>query len=275
MKLKFYGTRGSIPICEPNFQQFGGNTTCVAIFGSQPNDKVLVIDAGTGIRNLNKDLMKMNLLPDQEIVVLFTHFHWDHIQGFPFFDIAYEPDRNIHLYSFGENFTADHLKSILAHQMGEVYFPVSLDKMSSIRTIDAADIHEAPFDRGRLRINHHDHPGGAIGYRVDIDDSSVYFCTDISHGETLDPNVIEMARDVDVLIHEAQYTPEELKMYPKRGHSSWEQAIEVAERSGAKKLYLTHHDPDHDDDFLLEVEEQCQKRFSNCYLAREGVEVEF
>ncbi|MGI9553168.1 MAG: MBL fold metallo-hydrolase [Aurantibacter sp.] len=99
------------------------------------------------------------------------------------------------------------------------------------------------------------------------------YCTDVEHGETLDQKVIEFAKDADLLIHEAQYTPEELPKFRGWGHSSWEQAIEVAELAGVKRLYLTHHDPEHNDEFLRNEEKKCQQRFPNCFFAREGDEI--
>ena len=100
------------------------------------------------------------------------------------------------------------------------------------------------------------------------------YCTDIEHGERLDEDVIEMARDADLLIHDAQYTRGELPDKKGWGHSSWEQAIEVASRAGVKRLALTHHDPEHDDRFLTEMERDCQREFSECFVAREGQELE-
>ena len=107
----------------------------------------------------------------------------------------------------------------------------------------------------------HNHPGGAFTYRVESQGKVLVFCTDIEHGDGIDPNIVELAREADLLIHDAQYTPDELKHRKGWGHSSWEQAIEVARRAGVKRLALTHHDPDHDDAFLRGVEEECQRRY--------------
>lgn len=99
------------------------------------------------------------------------------------------------------------------------------------------------------------------------------YCTDIEHGECIDPQIVELARDADMLIHDGQYTPEELPSHKGWGHSSWEQAIEVAERANVKQLIVTHHDPDHDDAFLRDVEKKCQARFPNTVFAREKTQV--
>ena len=126
------------------------------------------------------------------------------------------------------------------------------------------------FDGGTLSTNKHNHPGGAYGYRLEVDGKIIVYCSDIEHGESLDEKVITFCQDADMLIHDAQYTPEELLTHRGWGHSSWEQAIEVAERANVKNLYLTHHDPDHNDDMLRNIEKECQERFTNCFLAREG-----
>ena len=272
MYIKFYGTRGSIPICEEGFQEFGGNTTCVALFGEE-HENVVIFDAGTGIRNLGKELMKRNFHPNQRIIIGFSHFHWDHIQGFPFFAPAFDPSKNIELIAYGQNLTIASLKEVFAKQMESTFFPISLENMGANFSFFLRKINEETVPRGRVIVNAHSHPGGAHGYRLEIDEKVLVFCTDVEHENGIDPKVVELSRDADILIHEAQYTPEELPKYKGWGHSSWEQAIEVAELANVKKLFITHHDPDHNDEFLRKVELQCQERFPNCFLAREGVEV--
>ncbi len=273
MKIKFFGTRGSIPVCEKGYQEFGGNTTCVAVFGDTNSD-VLVFDAGTGIRKLGKELMQQEFLPGRKIVIAFSHFHWDHIQGFPFFAPAYDPSKEIHIIALGKDLHIPDLKSIFAKQMESTYFPVNLDNMGASFSFILKNANEETFPDGSIKTYMHSHPGGAHSYRLEADGNVLVYATDIEHGLTLDPMLIEFAKNADVLIHDAQYTPEELPNYRGWGHSSWEQAIQVAEKANVKKLFLTHHDPEHDDDFLSEVERLCQERFTNCFLAREGVEIE-
>jgi len=274
MFIKFYGTRGSIPVCEKGFQEFGGNTTCVGLFGEDHED-IVIFDAGTGIRNLGKELMKKQFLPNQRIIIGFSHFHWDHIQGFPFFAPAYDPSKNIELVAYGKDLTIPNLKDVFLKQMESTFFPISLDDMGAKFSFELRKINEQINDKGKLYVNAHSHPGGAHGYRLEINGKIIVFCTDVEHVDGIDPNVVELSRNANILIHEGQYTPEELPKYKGWGHSSWEQAIEVAELANVKKLFITHHDPDHDDEFLQKVELQCQKRFPNCYLAREGKEIHF
>jgi Metal-dependent hydrolases of the beta-lactamase superfamily I len=127
MKLKFYGTRGSIPVCDAGFQKFGGNTTCLQIIDT---NQIAIIDAGTGLRNLGKDLRAIGHKQEQ-IRIAFTHFHWDHIQGFPFFAPAYDPKQKITLLTLGRDQTITDLREIFEVQMQAEYFPVQLDQHGS------------------------------------------------------------------------------------------------------------------------------------------------
>src|SRR6516165_1301520 len=129
MRLKFYGTRGSIPICDASFQHFGGNTTCLQITFTDTN-RVVIIDAGTGLRNLGRDLRAIGHKQEQ-IVIVFTHFHWDHIQGFPFFAQAYDPGQKITLLTLGRDQTITNLREIFEVRMQAEYFPVQLDHMGA------------------------------------------------------------------------------------------------------------------------------------------------
>jgi len=123
-----------------------------------------------------------------------------------------------------------------------------------------------------IKLNH---PGGCFGYRIEVEGRLIVICTDVEHGDQIDPNVVEFAQNADLLIHDAQYTDQELAAHKGWGHSSCSQAIEVAEMAGVKQLAMTHHDPEHDDEFLKAVEKKCQDRFKDCLLARDGMEISF
>ncbi len=269
MRIKFYGTRGSIPVCDIDFQEFGGNTSCIAVSGDKGGD-VLIFDAGTGIRKLGKELMEEEFLPDRKIVIAFSHFHWDHIQGFPFFAPAYDSTKEIHLIALGESIGIPDLKTIFSKQMESTYFPVDLDHMGAKFSFIVKEVNEESFPGGSIKTNRHNHPNGAYGYRLEVEGKTFVYCTDVEHGETIDKNVVTLAKNADVLVHDAQYTPKELISFKGWGHSSWEQAIQVAKMANVKQLYLTHHDPEHNDTFLREIEIRCQEQFANCFLAREG-----
>ena len=276
MKVKFYGTRGSVPVCNPEFQEFGGNTTCFQI--SFPDTgQIAIIDAGTGIRDLGKAFVAAGQQQD-EIFIAFTHFHWDHIQGFPFFAPAFDPGQKINILALGKGRRITNLRRIFATQMRAEYFPVQLDCMGASFEFLHLDKASEYFygDHGTLTkvtANRHSHPGGAYGFRVERQGKVLVICTDIEHGDEIDPNVVKLSQGADLLIHEAQYTNAELKSRRGWGHSSYEQALQVAAMAGVKMLAITHHDPDHDDAFLRQMERECQRQFSHCILAREKMEI--
>ncbi len=269
--VKFYGTRGSIPISEPGFYEFGGNTTCLALTNNF-SDRIAIIDAGTGIRKLGKEIERDNKY-GKEIYLAFTHFHWDHIQGFPFFKPAYNPDRILNIITMGRDRPLKDIKSLFDFQMHEVYFPVKLDEMGAeMHFLMPRDEIEL-FGETVVTVRKHNHPGTAYSMRFYWREKVIVFCTDIEHGKKIDQRIVNLARGADILIHDAQYTTEELETHLGWGHSSYEQALEVAEQADCRKLVLTHHDPDHNDEFLIKMEKKCQERFKDCVLAREGMEI--
>ena len=279
MHVKFYGTRGSVPVCNPDFHEFGGNTTSVQV-RDKASKNIAILDAGTGIRELGKDFLKSGH-QQGEIFIAFTHFHWDHIQGFPFFEPAFKPKQKINLLALGWGQRINCLKDIFKTQMQKEFFPVSLEKMGAKIKFILLKETERVFTTNTknpkpvlVKSNKHKHPGGAYGYRIELDGKSLVFCTDLEHGISIDKNVVKFAEGADLLIHDAQYTDEELTEKKGWGHSSYSQAIEVAERANVKVLGLTHHDPDHDDLFLRKMEKKCQERFKNCFLTREKMEIE-
>ncbi len=271
MKLKFYGTRGSIPVCEQKFQKYGGNTTCVAICNES---EIYIFDAGTGIRNLGIDYFKDGEHDLTNIILAFSHFHWDHIQGFPFFLPAYDTNREITITTFGRTDEYFDLKAIFENQMRTEFFPIPLEEMGAKLNFVQQEATYIETKYGKIISSEHNHPGGAYSYRVEINGKVIVFITDVEHIGELDERVIEIAKDADILIHEAQYTPEELEKHRGWGHSSWMQAIEVAKLANVKKLFITHHDPDHDDNFLDKIELECKKYFPNVEFAKDNLEVE-
>jgi phosphoribosyl 1,2-cyclic phosphodiesterase len=272
-KVKFYGTRGSLPVCDPDYMDFGGNTFCIAI-STDVHDRIAIIDAGTGIRNLGKEITsgQFGVIP-KEINLAFTHFHWDHIQGFPFFDPGYDPETKLNFIMMGKDRPINDLKTLFDIQMNQVYFPISLDEMGAKMNFLHVKHDVMIFNDTLVKVQMHSHPGTAYSMRLDTGDKSIVVCTDIEHGETLDEDIVKLARGADLLIHEAQYTTKELEQHRGWGHSSYEQAMELAEIAECKQLIMTHHDPDHDDQFLMKMEKQCQERNPDYALAREGMEI--
>jgi len=272
VKVTFFGTRGSVPVADPEFARFGGNTSCVML--TFESGRVAFLDAGTGLRKAGRHLQALGVEQHDNLFIGLSHTHWDHIQGFPFFAPAYDARRTITVALPGRTGSRLDLESVFTTQMQQDFFPVPLEGMGSnvrfwqpgVGTVDLPSTVQVQASR-------HPHPGGAFGYRVTEGGRSVVYVTDVEHGNRIVPEVVALARGADLLIHDAQYTPEELATHRGWGHSSWEQAVHVALEAKVGRLALFHHDPDHDDAFLARVEVEAQRLFSNAFMAREGLEV--
>ncbi len=273
MKVTFYGTRGSISVPEKNFSEFGGNTACILL--SFANGRIAILDAGTGLRKLGNDILARSHEQYDDIFIGLSHTHWDHIQGFPFFKPAYDARRHFTIAMYGKAHGSASLASAFEIQMQRDYFPVPLEKMGAAVRFWQPEVPSFTAASGvHVTAAEHNHPGGAYGYRITEGAATLVYCTDVEYGDEIAPTVVALARDADLLIHDAQYTPEELPGKKGWGHSSWEQAVEVAQRAGVKRLALFHHDPEHDDAFLLRLEQECRERFPASFFAREGMQIE-
>jgi len=273
MKITFYGTRGSISVSDKEFSEFGGNTACVLITFS--TGRVAILDAGTGIRKLGNDFEERGIEQYDNIMIALSHTHWDHIQGFPFFQPAYDPRRRLTIAIGGKGSKAINLESVFKTQMQRDFFPVPLDKMGATLTFWQPDLTCHTIQGGIQIVSaRHNHPGVAYGYRITEGGRALVYCTDVEYEGEVDPKVVALARKADLLIHDAQYSPEEWKQKKGWGHSTWEHAVQVAEMAGVRRLALYHHDPAHNDEFLRGMEKECRLRFPNSFFAREGMEVD-
>lgn len=261
-----------MPVCGREFEKYGGNTTCIKVVRDHAN-RIAILDAGTGIRQLGKEFIEEGI--SQNIInILFTHFHWDHIQGFPFFQPAYNPKQKIGILTMGRPGKINDLKEIFTLQMQREYFPVSMENMGA--QFEFYNYQEDEIIYGaslRSIAQFHKYLGGSYGYRLNDENRSLVVCTDIEHLEGIDERIVDFARDADLLVHDGQYTPEEYKKFKGWGHSTWEHAIQVATMARVKRLIITHHDPDHNDDFLDGIERECQQTLPGTILAREGMEI--
>jgi phosphoribosyl 1,2-cyclic phosphodiesterase len=272
MKVKFYGVRGSLPVCGREFERYGGNTTCIRIYRENAH-RIAIIDAGTGIRNLGKEIIN-NGITQNIINIFFSHFHWDHIQGLPFFAPAYNGNQRIGILAMGRREKIKDLKEIFSMQMQKEYFPIGLETMGAqFEFITYGDKEKLFGATVTAAPQHHLYVGGSYGFRVEDESVTLAVCTDVEHIDGIDPNIVNLARKADLLIHDGQYTAEEYKKFKGWGHSSYEHAVEVAIKADVKKLIITHHDPDHNDDFLDSMQYECQKLFPNSIFAKEGMEV--
>ena len=268
--VTIYGCRGSIPVSGREFDKYGGSTSCVLVTADDAVN-IGIIDAGTGIRHLGRHIMQDAVLRDKPIVIAFTHFHWDHIQGLPFFEPAYVKGRKISLLALGRDRPIDDLERVFSVPMQREYFPVQLSDMGASFEFIMPDEDVRFFPHAVVVARKHKHPGSAYSYRLSRGGKSIVFCTDIEHGIGVDEDIVDFCRGADLLLHDAQYTPDELVNRRGWGHSSYLQAIECARQAEVKKLVLTHHDPDHDDHFLDAIERHSQQLLPNCVLARENM----
>ncbi|MGI0488326.1 MBL fold metallo-hydrolase [Pantanalinema rosaneae CENA516] len=268
--VHFWGVRGSIPAPGAETVRYGGNTSCVEM---RIGGKRLIFDGGTGLRVLGKSLLKQMPV---EAYMFFTHSHWDHIQGFPFFVPAFIKGNCFHIYgAIAPNGAT--MKQRLSDQMLHPNFPVPIQVMQSDLKFydlfpgDVMQLDDITIETGSLN-----HPNTAMGYRITWNGRTVVYATDTEHyPDRLDENLLHLARDANMLIYDACYTDEEYHdpKAPKIGwgHSTWQEAVKLAKAANVSKAVIFHHDPNHTDDFLDDVEAQVQSVFPNSVLAREGM----
>ena len=265
LQLTFWGVRGSIPTPAPENLGYGGNTTCLEL--RLPNDEVVVIDGGTGARQLGLSLLQRFSRNANDIHFLMTHFHWDHIQGIPFFAPLYSPANRV---VFHASRPPEEVLDILEGQMTHPYFPVKFELLAAKR--EFVQIGKEPLQYGDLTVRSFplNHPQGATGFRLESGGAVIVHACDHEHGdERLDRTMREYAEGADVLIYDAQFTPEEYPAKTGWGHSTWMEGVKVARDAGVKQLILSHHDPSHTDDMLRAMLAEAKTHFENTELAQE------
>lgn len=266
--LKFWGVRGSIPTPGPENIGFGGNTACIEI---RSQADTLIVDAGTGVRSLGLCMGDRQRNAHLKLHFLLTHFHWDHVQGLPFFAPLYEAGNEVAFYS---GCRAEELRGILEGQMASPYFPVPFEFLPAKRDFVEMNRSGQPAASAIVHPFPLHHPQQATGFRIELNGSVITHASDFEHGNAkLDCILQEYARGADVLICDAQYTPEEYERHKGWGHSTWLEAARIANQCDVGRLILFHHDPSHDDDCLKRIEAEARLRFPNTDVAREGWEL--
>lgn len=273
MEITFWGVRGSIASPGEDTVLVGGNTSCVEV---RCGDERIVLDAGTGLRGLGARMMTEaggRGAAALRATVLLSHYHWDHIQGLPFFVPLYVPGTELRVV--GQRTGLLTLRETLAHQMSAPVFPVRLDeigaRLEGTEALPGADLR---IGEARVRTAKGNHPGGVLAYRVDFDGRSVVYATDTEPFGAVDPALVRLAEGADVLVHDAQYTPAE---YPSKvgwGHSTYLDAAALAREAGVDTLVLYHHDPARDDAGVLALEAAARAVHPRTVAAREGGRIE-
>jgi len=271
MRVKFWGVRGSTPTPQPENLRYGGNTSCVEV---RLKDALYVFDCGTGFRLLGQQLEHESKGKPVVAHIFVSHFHWDHIQGIPFFGPLYDSGENRFIFHCSSRTRS--LKRVMEEQMASPYFPVDMSEMKARR--DFYDIEEGRVPLGdevTIEAMWLNHPQGCMGFRLESKHGVLVYATDNEPGDPIfDKNVRKLAAGADVLIYDAQYLPEEYAARKRGwGHSHWREGINIVMESGAKELILFHHDPDHDDALIDKVVQEARNYYPQVRAAAEGMEI--
>ena len=292
MKVRFWGTRGSIATPGPGTNHFGGNTSCVEL--TTAGGDLLIFDCGTGAHRLAADLMARGKKAIDANILL-GHTHWDHIQGFPFFSPAFVNGNSVAIH--GPEGSRGSLHHVLAGQMEFTYFPIELSQLPAAITYH--DLTEGIHTIGGTRVATQflNHPAMTLGYRVEAGGVAVVYLVDhepfsdelwragaepgrvdsILHEG--DRRHAKFMAGADLVIHDAQYTPEEYPQKKTWGHSTYDYVVQIAAAAGVRRVALTHHDPNHDDDFVADIERKARALAVQCgtglevFCAYEGCEL--
>lgn len=255
MKIKFWGTRGSIPVPGKNTLKYGGNTPCVEVYNG--GEEILIIDAGSGIRELGDEIIKNSKI--KKINILISHFHWDHIQGLPFFTPIYSKDYEINFYSSRKRIIPN--ENIFDVLMQPLFFPVT-KKVLRANIIFNAIKEGQDFELDNLKISTSKthHSLGTVSYKLSDEKTNFVYMTDSEiyyEAENEEPSlelinkynqdIIEFCRDCDYLVHDSMYTLKDFKEKISWGHSNNISAALLAEASGVENLFLFHYEPKYTD----------------------------
>lgn len=260
-QLKLWGTRGGLSVSGPQFQKFGGNTTCIEM---RCGDHVLMFDAGSGALPAGAALAAEGC---KELTLYFTHTHYDHVCGLPFFKPMYCNQSRLKLWS-GHMGAAMTTRQMLAEFMRQPFFPIGPDYCSA--GIDARDFSVGdvltPYPGVVIRTAMLNHPGNAVGYRVEFGGRSVAIITDTEHEPgSLDPAVLRLIDKVDLFLYDATFLDEEMAAFKGFGHSSWQQAVRLAQAAAAKQVGFMHHSFARSDAALGQIEQDAKQLFAGAF----------
>jgi phosphoribosyl 1,2-cyclic phosphodiesterase len=270
-KVRFWGVRGSIPTPGKATFDIGGNTACVEI---RCGEKLIILDAGSGIRELGISLLKEMPI---EATILFSHLHWDHIQGFPFFAPGFIAGNKLNL--FAEKKLNKTFESLMSGQMIYPHFPITMKDLDARITFNELEYgDEIDFDKVNIKTSRNNHPDGCIAFRIEYKGKILVYATDTEHYSCVDPILEKSAKNADYIIYDTTYTNDEYSGTvgsPKTGwgHSTWQEGVKLVKKANIKNLVLFHHDPAHSDEDIRKMEADAKKVFPNTIAAYEGLEL--
>lgn len=269
MKIRFWGVRGSIASPGPDTATVGGNTSCVEVLcGTQR----ILLDAGTGLRALGQHLITRGE-SSAPLALLLSHYHWDHIQGLPFFLPAYMTSAALTIVGAANGICS--LRQTLEQQMSAPVFPVRFAELAArIEPREIAPSETFTLGDVQVRTARGHHPGGVTAYRLDHGGKSIVYATDTEHYACVDPALRALCDGADMLVYDAQYTQEEYGAKVGWGHSTYLAGAELARAAGVGALVLFHHDPARSDGAVADLEAKARALFERTVAAREGLEIE-
>ena len=271
--IKFWGVRGSNPTPDKDKMHYGGDTSCIEI-RTKEND-LIILDMGTGLRNLGSHIIEDSTYGN-EINIFLSHYHWDHIMGFFYFAPLYDSRFTINIHGYNAKTS---IKTLSEALMNKSFWPVDKDmykaKINFIEMPKSSnELALAKVNKTNIYYSIHPHPNGTNSFRVETHNKKIVYITDCEHPEgKLNENVVKIADEADILIHDSHYTIRDLKTYKGWGHSSWKQAVDVAIVSKSKRLILFHYAPSYDDSQVEANEKNAQKQFLNTTASYQGLSI--
>ena len=265
--VTFWGVRGSIACPGPETIRYGGDTSCLEVMCG---DRRFIFDAGTGLRKLGNKLVPMG---PGETDLFFTHTHFDHVCGLPFFVPMFIPGNKVRLWA-GHLLPEHNLRQVLVEMMMAPLFPVPPEIFQAEVSYNDYECGKVltPYPGVTIRTGALNHPNRATGYRVEYDGKAICYITDTEHFEDhIDDKVVALVRGADIVIYDATYTDEEYPKFKGFGHSTWQEGVKLADAADVKTLVIFHHDPDHNDEFMDDVAKQAEAMRPGTLVAREGL----